>query len=78
MLAITISSVLNLNVDTMLVHHRFLIFLFHFFEQQLQDNGTLYIHVYVTKRGKSPDPLHPKFNRLAVVNRSLCKYYLNI
>ncbi|KAL9952468.1 hypothetical protein ACROYT_G039730 [Oculina patagonica] len=39
--------------------------------ERLQNNGTLYVHVYVTKRGKSPDPLHPKFNRLAVVNRSL-------
>lgn len=45
-----------------------------FLEQKLQNNGTIYVHVYITKRGKSPDPQHPKYNRLAVVNRSLCKY----
>lgn len=39
--------------------------------EKLQNNGTIYVHVYITKRGKSPDPQHPKYNRLAVVNRSL-------
>ncbi|CAH3196772.1 unnamed protein product, partial [Porites evermanni] len=38
---------------------------------KVQNNGTLYIHVYITKRGRFPDPLHSKFNRLAVVNRSM-------
>ncbi|XP_073250119.1 putative lipid scramblase CLPTM1 isoform X1 [Porites lutea] len=39
--------------------------------EKVQNNGTLYIHVYITKRGRFPDPLHSKFNRLAVVNRSM-------
>ncbi|XP_058944990.2 putative lipid scramblase CLPTM1 [Pocillopora verrucosa] len=39
--------------------------------ERTQNNGSLYIHVYVTKTGRSPDPMHPKFNKLAVVNRSL-------
>ncbi|XP_022809418.1 cleft lip and palate transmembrane protein 1 homolog [Stylophora pistillata] len=39
--------------------------------ERMQSNGSLYIHVYVTKAGRSPDPVHPKFNKLAVVNRSL-------
>ena len=47
-------------------------------EQRLQNNGTLYAHVFITKRGKSPDPLHPKYNRLAVVNRTMCKYVLTL
>ncbi|XP_068682325.1 putative lipid scramblase CLPTM1 [Montipora foliosa] len=39
--------------------------------KRLQNNGTLYAHVFVTKRGKSPDPKHPKYNRLAVANRTM-------
>ncbi|CAH3040787.1 unnamed protein product [Porites lobata] len=39
--------------------------------EKVQNNGTLYIHVYITKSGRFPDPLHPKFNRVAVVNRSM-------
>lgn len=39
--------------------------------KRLQNNGTLYAHVFVTKHGKSPDPMHPKYNRFAVVNSTM-------
>jgi len=42
--------------------------------QNVQDNGTLYIHVYFVKAGNSPNPADDNYERRFTVYRSRSKY----